>query len=98
VHGEQSWKELGADYANYWVLKERHIKKIESKAHKIELFASRTDLPDALTKLQHSASIVEECNLKEKLCLKRALTLCRSLLRHSAKETVYASTIIDSCQ
>ena len=90
------------DPANYAELRLLHKKKIDNLCQKLDLYdaegADEKQSELVLKKLLLSVQISEECHLKEKLCVKRALTLCRSLLKHSAKKSSLVPNIIDSCQ
>jgi len=63
------------------------MKKIEDQTEKLQAMQSQEDYFDpeefnhGMTKFNKLMSLVEEVNLKEKFCYKRALVLCRSLLK-----------------
>ena len=89
----------------YPTLRMKHLSKIDQKKFTVDLMQTENKHTiDKVTyqrlcdKLFTSIHIAEECYMKEKLCYKRALTLCWSLLKNCSQSTESDQCLIDVCQ
>lgn len=72
-------------------IRQKLEKSLQERANQIGLLietqAPQKDLDQEFAKFKRLKNMVEECYLKEKLVFKRALVLCRSLLKFCHRTT-----------